>query len=156
MLNKIFNINYLKLVVLLTPPDIRKSRLLALLMALINPVRSLYGSFTNNRANNLYKLAQNGQVCYLQKALNDSFDPELRRIFIDAGSRFERQYIYTSGEQQPNYLGKIYLQPNSSFADTGVDFKVIVPQSFDLKNHQMKALIDFYKLASKRYTIEHE
>lgn len=156
MFSKIFDIDYPKLVSLLTPPDLRKQRLLALLGALIMPVRTVYGSFKANRISNLYKLAHNGQICYLRKALNDSFDPVLRRIYIGDGSRFKRQYIYTSGEQQARYLRTIYIQPTTEYEDTGVDFKVIVPVGFDLAGnlYQLRALIDFYKLAGKRYTIE--
>ena len=35
----------------------------------------VYTEFMANRTGNLYNLAHNGQVCYLQAALNDLFDP---------------------------------------------------------------------------------
>ena len=156
MPSSIFNIDYRKLVALLTPPALRKTRLLALLEALILPVRTSYGRFGNNRTSNLYKLAHNGQVCYLRKALNDRFDPSLRRIYIAEGNKYEREYIYTSAEQKPRYLGTMYLRQAGDYADTGVDFRVVVPLDYDLENnvYQIRALVDFYKLAGKRYQIE--
>ena len=49
----------------------------------------------------------------------------------------------------------MYLNQNEDFADTGVDFIVFVPQAIQTtQHHQLNALIQFYKLASKRYKIE--
>ena len=66
----------------LVPVRLRQSKMLAWLQALVSPVSYLYGLFGINRKNNLYDLSRNGQVCYLQAALNDVFDATYRRIFI--------------------------------------------------------------------------
>ncbi|MGY0039180.1 hypothetical protein [Pedobacter sp. NJ-S-72] len=126
------------------------------IQALVTPVSMLYQFWYNKREDNLYKLAHNGQVCYLRKALNDMFDMELRRIYIDDGDRFKRTYIYTVPENQPRYIKPLFLQPRTSYADTGNDFKVMVPAEVNTpaNYYQLDALIDFYKLASKRHIIE--
>lgn len=128
------------------------------LYSLILPVKSVYGDFVNNRSANIYRLTHNSQVCYLRKVLNDAFDMSQRRIYIADGNRFPRLYIYTSGEQQKKYLGKMYLRQFNDFADSGVDFRVIVPEGFDISGNsaQLNALINMYKLASKRYKINIE
>lgn len=158
MPDKIFLIDYNKLALLMLPTFLRKVKMFAWLQVLITPIKMLYADFMNRRNANLYNLAHNGQVCYLRKVLNDSFDPTLRRIYIGDGNRYTRNYIYTNGEQQPKYLGTMYLRQAEDYADTGLDFRVIVPDDFDINAvyHQMKATIDFYKLAGKRYKIEHE
>lgn len=158
MLKGVFNVDYDRLVILTIPTDLRRLKFSLWVKCLVIPVKMIYSVFMNNRASNLYNLTHNSQVCYLRKVLNDSFDPVLRRITIAEGSRFERKYIYTNAENQPKYLGKIFLRQFSDYADTGFDFRVLVPDGFDLSLviHQMKAIIDYYKLASKRYKIQHE
>jgi hypothetical protein len=153
-----YKVDVNKLVVLLIPTFLRKPILIGYLQALTLPVSRLHQQWYNMRSDNLYKLAHNGQVCYLRAALNDAFDADQRRIYITDGNKYTRKYIYTSAEQQPKYLGKIYLRQSEDYADTGVDFRVILPNGFDLNNniYQLKALIDFYKLAGKRYKIEIE
>lgn len=151
-----FKIDFNKLAILLLPTFLRRPVLVAFLQTLITPVSSLYDLWSVKRQDNLYRLDHNGQVCHLRKALNDTFDPSLRRIYLDDGSRFKRKYIYTPAEGQSRYLGTAYLQSSVNYGDTGVDFKVVVPAGFDLdaNRYQLEALINFYKLASKRHTIE--
>lgn len=105
------------------------------------------------RGDNLYKLAHNSQICYLRAALNDRFDASLRRIEISSGNAFTRQYIYTDAEQKPKWLGTMYLYDDADYEDTGVDFIVKVPSDLVFSIYEMTALVDYYKLASKRYKI---
>ena len=90
----------------------------------------------------------------MRKALNDRFDITERRIRIVDGNRYQRQYIYTRGEQKPKYLDTIYLYDRADYGDTGVDFIVLIPRGLRYNKFEMESLIDFYKLASKRYKIE--
>jgi len=87
--------------------------------------------------------------------LNDRFDPELRRIYIDGtGGEAQKTFIYTPAENQTKYLGTIYLYQALEFSDTGADFLVYVPQSIAVwLPFEIRALIDFYKLGGKRYLI---
>ncbi|MDO4763826.1 MAG: hypothetical protein Q4A00_05540 [Flavobacteriaceae bacterium] len=149
-----YNLNINKLVELLLPTFLRKEKMLAWLRVLHFPLIKVVDDFNFNRNQNLYNLAHNGQVCYLRKALNDKFDVSDRRIRIADGNRFQRQYIYTRAEQKPLYLGTIYLYNRADYGDTGVDFIVLIPKGLKYNEFEMKALIDFYKLASKRYKIE--
>ncbi len=152
MSNKVYDIDVKKLSVLLLPTFLRKAKMVAWLHCLVAPLVSLHYAFMQKREADLYNLNHNGQVCYLRGALNDAFDVEQRRIKITDGNTFRRQYIYTRGEQKPKYLGKIYLHERGDYSDTNVDFIVEVPREIYREN-EMKALIDFYRLASKRYKI---
>lgn len=150
-----FDLNIKKLEVLLLPTFLRYPILIKYVWAMANPLDTLYCQWIQLRNENIYKLNHNGQVCYLRKALNDRFDPQKRRIIIVGAQRYKEQYIYTKGEKKPKYLGTMYLRRASDYGDTGVDFLVLVAaELLDENNYEMKALIDYYKLASKRYRIE--
>lgn len=149
-----YRLNIHRLVELLLPTFLRKGKILAWLRALHSPLVKMVDDFNFNRKRNLYHLAHNGQVCYLRKLLNDRFDVSARRIKIADGNKYKREYIYTLGEQKPKYLGRMYLRQNTDYADTGVDFIVLIPAGLQYNEYEMKALIEFYKLASKRYKIQ--
>lgn len=150
-----YNINFYKLAFDWLFVDLRKPRLLAFIYAVIRPLVTLHNAWKSYRAANIYKLEHNGQVCRLRKALNDAFDLDLRRIYIDGtGGEAMRTYIYTPAENQTKYLGTIYLYNSLEFVDTGADFLVYVPASIVASlPFELRAMIDFYKLGGKRYLI---
>lgn len=152
MYNKVFEINFAKLAVLLLPLALRKTLMIALNKAMVQPITSLHYQFMQKRTKDNYQLAHNSQVCYLQAALNDSFDVEARRIIITDGNKFKRSYIYTRAENKTKWLGTFSLYARADYADTGIDFIVEVPTE-TYNKHGMEALINKYRLASKRYQI---
>ena len=133
-----YSIDINKLTTLLTPTFLRREKLSAWLRALHYPLIKVADDFNVNRNANLYNLAHNGQVCYLRAALNDRFDISRRRIKILEGNRYKRYYIY---------------RQSYDYADTGVDFIVLVPARLIYNEYEMTALVEFYKLAGKRYKI---
>ena len=148
------NLNISKLVVDNTPTFLRKSWVTAFPMAMVAPLISIYDDWVKMRADHLYRLKHNGQVCYLRKSLNDLFDVSLRRIYIGNGNQFQRKYIYTHAEDRPEYLGRMFIHSRTDYADTGVDFIVYVPTEIvDLQLHELYAHIDWYKEGVKRYKI---
>lgn len=149
-----YNIELSKLVELLTPTFLRSPTQLAWLRLMVSPLEQVLDWFTNSRRDNLYNLAHNSQKCYLRAVLNDRFDISSRRIRIEDGNKYKRQYIYTDGEQKPKFLGTMFLYDDADYSDTGVDFIVLVPSDLQYNTYEMQALIDFYKLASKRYKIQ--
>lgn len=149
-----YNLNIDKLLVLLTPTFLRKPKLIAWLRTLAMPLNKLLDDFKVHRERDLYNLAHNSQVCYLRKALNDEFDPQLRRIKIEDGRQKQRQYIYPRSANKPLYLGKIYLYQRGDYIDGGVDFVVVLPHGLEYDRYKLEALVNFYKLAGKRWTIE--
>lgn len=161
-----YNIDFEKLIGLLTPTILRRAKMLAFLRMLVVPLKRIHYDFLqkrNARNGDLYRLGHNGQVCYLRKMLNDNFDNEQRRIRILDGNKFRRKYIYTQGENKTIYLGTMYLRNRSDYADTGTDFIVELPKDI-WQYHRMEhnsterfytieAFVDFYRLAGKRYKI---
>lgn len=148
-----YKVNVDRLTELLVPTFLRKQKHLAWLRMLHFPIIKVVDDFNFRRDETLYNLKHNGQVCYLRKVLNDRFDISQRRIKIIDGNQFKRKYIYTDGEQKPQYLGVMFLRDDADYEDTSVDFIVQVPLKLVYNDYEMKALIDFYKLAGKRYKI---
>lgn len=148
-----FNVDWIRLVMLLTPTFLRSEFMKAWLSLLVDGIDVIHYQWLQVRRSNIYNLAHNSQICYLRAALNDRFDPSLRRITITSGNAFTRQYIYTDGEQKPKFLGVMYIYDDADYEDTGVDFIVRVPMDVYFSVYAMTALIDYYKLAAKRYKI---
>ena len=149
-----YNLNIDKLLVLLTPTFLRKPKLVAWLRMLATPLHKLLYTFQQARTADLYNLAHNSQICYLRKVLNDEFDDEQRRIRIEDGKQKQRLYIYPRSANKPLYLGKIFLYQRGDYIDGGVDFIVVLPKDLTYDKYKLEALVNFYKLAGKRWTIE--
>ena len=150
-----YNLNIDKLLVLLTPTFLRNPKLVAWLRMLATPLHKLLYKFQRARQADLYNLAHNSQVCYLRKALNDEFDDEQRRIRIEDGRQKQRLYIYPRSANKPLYIGKIFLYQRGSYIDGGVDFIVVLPKDLTYDKYKLEALVNFYKLAGKRWEINH-
>jgi len=149
-----YKVNWNKLVILLLPTFLRKPVLVGYLQALVSPIATIHYNWLQKREADWYKINHTGQVCYLQKVLNDALDVADRRIYIGEGNSFPRKYIYTRAENKPQFLGKMFIYRNSEYTNTGADFIVFVPNEIiETKIHELKYLIEYYKLASKRYQI---
>ena len=149
-----YKVDWDRLILLLLPTFLRKPVLFGFIRSLISPIASLHYKWDLQRSANLIKLSYNGQRCYLRKALNDYCDLDLRRIYIEGTIGTEQDFIYTSAENLDVYLGVMYLETDFNYAGTTVDFLVFVPQAvLDLKENEIIALLDFYKLAGKQYQI---
>ena len=148
-----YNLNIDKLLILLTPTFLRKPKLVAWLRMLATPLLKVLYEFQRARQADLYNLAHNSQVCYLRKALNDEFDDEQRRIRIEDGKQKQRLYIYPRSANKPLYLGKLFLYQRGDYLDGGVDFIVVLPKDLTYDKYKLEALVNFYKLAGKRWQI---
>ena len=134
---RIFELNLRRLVILLLPTFLRKSRLVAWMQILIAPLEQL-------------------QYDFGLKRLNDTFDQVLRRIRIEDMIHFNALYIYTEPENQPVYLEEKYLYTSGEMQVSGVNFSVHIPNELRTREVEIKALIETYKIASKRYIIIYE
>lgn len=148
-----YKVDWDKLILLLLPTFLRKSVLYSFVRALVSPIASLHYSWEQMRAANLLKLSYNGQRCYLRKALNDRFDPDLRRIFIDEIPQLEENYIYQPEENLDYYLDTMYLDLDYTEGGETVDFVVYVPADVMNKINEIIATLEFYKLAGKLFKI---
>jgi len=168
-----YDINFTQLISWLIPPVFKSNYFPLLLNAFMTPIKRNYRTFIQNKTDTEYLLEHNSQVCYLSKVLNDRFDLELREVQVVDSQRHQQLYIYIKDDKMDvsiytkaevdtgvNAKGdpivKKFIRPRTDFADTGVDFSVIVPERIKLSNSQeyeMKSLINSYKLAGKRYKI---
>ncbi|MDN3673070.1 hypothetical protein QWY99_08420 [Flavobacterium branchiarum] len=149
-----YKIDFDRLILLLLPTSLRKIRLFGYIKALISPINSLHYQWTQIRTDNLLKLSYNGQKCYLRKALNDKFDPELRRITISDVEQIDQDYLYTQSENLDVYLGVIYLEQEFNYVNGLAEFLVNVPGIIlNTKTNEITAVVDFYKLAGKSYQL---
>lgn len=149
-----YDVDFKKLAVLLLPTFLRKPVLVGYVQALFAPLATLHYKWKVKRDEDFYKLEHTGQRFSLRKVLNDTFDPEQRRLYTANGNAFPRNHIYTRAEKKPVFLGKMYLYQRSEFLNTGVDFIVFVPQEIlDTQLYEVQAIVDFYKIEPKRYQI---
>jgi len=178
---KVFEVDFKRLVVLLLPTFLRRPLLFALLKALVRPLVSMHTTFMAARREALYKANHTGQVCYLRGCLNDAFDSDLRRIKLaDAESLgwcilYKKETFPPDGKGKPLNLafasekqkkmlvfgignkGVALLSKQGSIGAVGADFAVMVPMSMRgrVDENRIISLVNFYKLASKRYMINY-
>lgn len=168
MSSPIFNIEYKVLTQMLVPTFKRKKGHVKWLRALITPIITLNRLFLAFRKDSLYKLSHNSQVVYLEKVLNDAFDTEHRRIYINNAIIREPVWFYEVDDNKPVLFYEIadnkpvYFREEAELSGDGIDFTVFVPSelqpntasAFDNFINQMRALVDYYKLYSKHYQIQ--
>ena len=153
--------DYLALLTL--PSLLRKPRLLAWLYALLAPLKQLYLTFLLYAEAARIELTYSSITIILEGALNDQFDPNLRRIVID-NSDTELQPLYFNflSEQQPaRYLLFAAESPPWTYAylysefTSQVDFTVHVPAQLrsPQRTDQLNARIRRFKLAMRRYQL---
>ena len=161
--NTRYRVDFLRLVVLLLPSLLRRSRQIAWLHWLTTPVRHLYDRFLVYEAHVRRELSYNSQVLLFEAALNDRFDPGVRRIYLTT-SDVELQPVYVNfvAENQTNptlYFHSegqppVYLYRWVEFAGVA-DFIVTAPAVLNQPQQatQLHALIRRLKLANKNYLL---
>lgn len=170
----LFQIDYKRLVLQLLPPFLRQPRIFAFMTALTFGVEYAYHQFCDNREINLLRLRRNGQVCYLEKLLNDELDNYYRRISItDIENEYDR-WLWAMDEEESyqwfvetewlNEEGKLCSKPENMVCSETLLlsntawFYVTVPFSeseVDSVN-KLNSFLSEYKLLSKKYVINYE
>lgn len=154
-----FRIVFTKLVQWLIPVWQRQPLLTIICLAGNWALRQAYYVFLTYREDTLYKLGHNSQVCYLRGMLNDSFDRTLRRIEVLDYNFASTVFLYADSENRDEIIddnSPLFLDAD----DAGVDFVVVLPSGLFTKGNyatelaRMRALINYYKLAGKQYTIQ--
>jgi hypothetical protein len=157
-----FNVDFSKLINWMLPTFRRNPVDFSWVSVLCSPVVQLYNEFMAKRAADLYELAHDSRVFSMQAVFNDRFDNATRRIYVTDGFTKDRLYVFTPTENKPIYIytpaenNPVYLYNPADYADTGVDFIVWVPTAVTMSSQDMielTALINKYRLASKRFAI---
>lgn len=157
-----FKIDYCRLVALLLPTFLRRPVLFGLLRAAISPLESLYEVFCEARRAHNYRLTHNGQVCYLRACLNDNFKSKVGVFDIISVER-EGEWLYavtengarvpiTISEDNISEAESVPVVYNELSLNTEQnEFIVSVPTDlFDTSLEEIKAMVNQYKLISKR------
>lgn len=160
-------LNFRQVFKYLVPALIRGERFEAWIGALLQPVQTLNDGFVDAAATIRYFLRFDGRVIYLEHLLNDLFDNNLRRIYIDDPDTVQiiTPYVFNKVEQQPplTIFNKIEGEDDTVFLYTKYelglptdDFVVHVPTGiFDpTVETQMSFYIDKYRIAGKRYSFQ--
>jgi hypothetical protein len=165
-----FSINLSNIITWLLPTFLRGPGLQAWLKALVTPLQALHNMLSAYRTRKHYEMAITSQVIYLEKMLNDIYDPTNEAIYIDDIGKVDKVYLFNKIEgKQPPY---IYNKSESGYVPTYLhnkteityifNFVVMVPAAIYsdllLNNSQglasMKANINHYKLFGVTYTIQ--
>lgn len=167
-MDKFYTVNWRTFIILNMPVLLRKAKAIKWLEVLFAPVVWLHLEFLAFRKQALYKVSHNSQICYLQAALNDSFDNIQRRIIIRNAILREPLWFYEQEENKPVKFYEesdnkpVYFREESEFIGDGADFLVLVPADLKPGNTQeenallikMTGQIDYYKLYVKNYIIQ--
>ena len=154
-----FKIDFDKLAVFLLPTFLQIKEVFVFLQVLFSPVKWLYDQFMQFREANIYHINITPQVCYMDKALNDRFDKEQRRIYISPGIIYDETFIFLDDEQLDEYIYQdnenkdLYIFTRFEVGPESADFIVNVPNELQPYETDLRAITETYKLASKIYNI---
>lgn len=156
------------------PPMLRGKVIMALMSAMVVPIVWLWSKFIDYKDGVDRKLHITANVQYIEKALNDALDPELKRITLTEPDESMSTAVYLfwmEEEQSPVYLYKsmegeeevrLYNEQEASAED---DFTVTVPwqiideippvSALDKANlRTLLSIMEAYKPAGRNYKIE--
>ena len=157
---RVFDID--KLGAALLPITLRRPVLMVLVKTLLYPVGRLLNRCADYDDNVRYRMAHNSQVTKLQALLNDLLDGDLRRVVVaDAEDVLEPVALYDREVCKPLIIDTGDYTLVSERGYNGVlsyDFVVRVPaawRSNSAISARLTSLVNTYKLASKRYTIQY-
>ena len=159
-MNKIYDIDFSRLVQMLVPPVVRRLVTVSWLLALIRPVVTIYQGFIRYRKQKLYELTITPQVCYLERLLNDKYDFILRRIRIDDTLDKHPIYLFQEDELKPVFIYQqsenkpVYLFTDGEAGDLLDDFVIFVPSSIKFSDNEMLQLVKSYRLAAMKPKIQ--
>lgn len=162
-----FNINFFHLLYNIMPWFLRGPRHLEWLKSIIKPLQEL-----NNKT--VYSLQWNSQIASFETFLNSEYSlPYLLEnraaliastsiIWIEDTAVVNETYLFNTAENQPpTYLfnnseagGSDVILWNNNDTPMLTDFIVWVPSTLSFSLNQLKAQINQYRIASKRYQIQ--
>lgn len=157
-----YDVSIKRLALLLLPTFWRRPLLAAVTYALVAPVQELHTRFMRWRQQTDYRLRYNGQVCHLEAVLNDLFDPGERRIRVtDNAENAGYTTLHHRDAGQSVLLpargsGRCVILNRRGYGGVnGYDFWVNLPIALYGKTDlaQVRAVVNNYKLASKRFSI---
>lgn len=161
----VYELKIKRLALLLLPTAWRKPLIAALMQCAVQGQNVLHGDFMRWREEKDYRLWHNGQVCHLRAVLNDTFDQIERRITVDddAESAQGLRLFMRSMDRQTlvpaRSTGRAIIINRRGYGGvSGFDFWVSIPLALmgKIDETRLAAIVDTYKLAGKRWTINYK
>lgn len=155
--------NFYILIEQLLATFLRKSRHLTLLKSFVSPLVQLHDK-------TLYKMQHDGRTIYLEKLLNEYYEvtgydtqnhDATKLIYIDDLPDVEKLYIYQNEEAEVSFL-EDYGDDNEDDIALDADNENVVsyswiifmPDTISFDEIKLRALVDSYRYAGKKYTIQ--
>jgi hypothetical protein len=129
------------------PQVLRQTRMIVWLLSLLAPIKWLYNQFKMASQAFLQQAQITPQRRILRGALNNQFDPLLRRIEINDGGTSPNLYIFNELEKKPVYL------PQFIQGTAGASFTVVIPASLSGQIALIRQFVNRYKLPVLQFTI---
>jgi len=165
MMKDYYKISLEHFAALITPIVLRKTLYLAFAGSMIKPAMDIHRAFIDWAE--LVEDRQTGQVCVLEKMLNDRYDYSQRRIYI-AASPFDQDYclLWKEAQNHPMMIWKEsstdpdaeahLLERNGMLGTVSPDFDVVFPALYvmsESEKAEIKQFLNSNKLASKKYRL---
>lgn len=156
-----FDVDFRKLLYNLYPHFLRKAVNLAWVNSMVRGLETTHGVFKAFRDNINYKLQFTGQVNYLERVLNDQFDPIGRAIFIEDTSNQDLNFLFNVPELEVDMYvfnvaeaGPPLYLVNQLELEQKTFFIVNIPAAIFFREVDVRALVDTYRQAGKPYLVE--
>lgn len=152
-------IDWRKFVVIKLLRCMRVASVFGLVYALVYGVNYIYNTLLSYEASVRYKLAHTSQVWSIEAVLNDSFDPVERRIYIRPAGGYTVTRIHRRSDMDPTVIQPRTDAPwvvhnRSAYTGGSFNFIVVTPYRYtESEIYAIKAIVNFYCLAGKRYDI---
>lgn len=159
-MNKLFNVNFERLIAWLLAGYMRRPIRLAWLWVLIKPVRRIHAELLAYRDNANWRATITGSKNRLRQALRQQFGDNTIEI-VDAGLIVEPVFIYRAIELQTSPTiwrasegqPPLYLRRASEF-DRPVDFIVRIPASLAGSAAAIYEFTNRYRIAGRTFRVE--
>ena len=153
-----YSLSIRHLLALTLPTMLRGALMLCTTAAIAKVIDTAYTGWMAQRSQHWYRLNHNGQVCYLQAALNDTLDSELRRITItDSAEVSQWVYIYHESNEVfrqeigSDASGAVELYKDADLIYHTSFFDVHLPSDLsDQRRLLARFITNRYKILSKR------
>ena len=146
-------LDFRHIVLNLLPPHWRKDKIIAWMYALVSPLRLNHSAWQRWANDVRYRLSHTGQVCKLEKVLNEVFDPVNKGIVIMNTGGLDLVFVAPASDNGEVYTD-FYIAGSQWYEFyIGYNFIVLVPGDVAFDEGQMRGLLNYYKLVSKNYKI---
>ena len=156
-----YSVIFISLCQYLIPSFLRKTKLISFLKVMLSSLQNMNDEFVLFVESKVYEMSITSQVIYLEKLLNDNFDYELRRIYIEDAVNLDTVFLRYENEQRDNVVIRYESEGvltdcfryESEYNDSN-SFIVRIPNSVT-NITLLKALVNKHRAASKLFDVQY-